>query len=711
MKKKLLILLLFAITTTTNGFGGFYSRFYYPSSVDLFGLCEISFAMQNTYSNPYDPDTICVYAEFTGPDNSTYRVDGFYYEGYTFQQHNDGHEIATRNPFSDRWKIRFTPNQVGTWTFIIRAFDAEGSLNLPFMNVNLTFSCVSVNNADGFISMANSRFLKRDVVRNGQRQFHSFYPIGPNVAWYSCKKNNQGHEDFQLPMGIYDYERYIDSLYGSGNYMRIWLNRYQYLSLYGPEYTQVQNGNPTVYFNNTINQKDSAELDHIITYALQHGISIMPCIFSYGDFYQTNDMDPSDPSKWGNNPFQTILGETNECACEFFTNEDAKRITKNLIRYIISRWGYAPNVMCWELWNEVDQMFRMCKGYKHIEQDVQEWHTEMAQYIHGIDPFNHLISTSLANKNSFAYPLVFEDLDYVQAHIYEHIQNAWSINQMQYKLYNKTISCQAYYHRKPFFMGEFGFSQSQNVPKYEAKDPKGIDLHNSLWSSFFSTSLGTASFWWWHYVDSCCLFHRFNPLLNFSQNLPLLSDSYTAYHTGERIGHELVFPQNLATYYMINAAQDTIYGWSQDTAFAYQSLRWLTDSTYIEQTIWGDILYFKENAVYDPLGYVYTLNSNKRPSPSSNSNTISLPITNQPVGSRYNVIWYDSETGQILPPGAVAYAYVHLNGFGERVVSFDFPASIRNIRQHSINNTFGDAVFSLILNNPVAQPEKNFPSE
>lgn len=703
MGVKKLLLVLF-ITITVNGFGQFYTYFHYPNSVDLFGLCEVSFKIPKTYSNPYDPDTICVYAEFTAPDNSIYRVDGFYYEDYTFQQHSDGYEVATHNSSSDGWRIRFTPSQVGTWTFIIRAFDVDGSINLSFMNVSQTFSCTSVSNADGFISLANSRFLKRDVVRNSQRQYHSFFPIGPNVAWYDNKNNNS-----TKPLGIYQYARYIDSLYNNCNYMRVFLTRYQHLSLYGPEYTQTENGQPKVYFDSLINQKDSAELDNIITYAIQHNIVITTCIFSCGDFCYTNNMDPSDPSKWENNPFQTILGESNDCACSFFTNEKAIRITKNLIRYIISRWGYATNVMCWELWNEVDQIFEMCEGYKHIEQDVQEWHNDIARYIHGIDPFNHLISTSLTSMRSYAFPLVFENLDYVQAHNYEHIQNAWSINQLQYRLYNKTMNCQAYYPTKPFFMEEFGFAQGQNVPKYEVKDPKGIDLHNSLWSSLFYTSIGTASFWWWHYVNSCGLFHRFNPLLNFSQNLPLLSDSFSAHHTGDKIGHELVFPNNLATYYMINAAQDTIYGWSQDTAFAYQSLRWLTDSTYIEQTIWGPILYFKEDAVYDPLGYVYTLNCNKRPSPSSNSNTISLPITNQPVGSRYKLTWYDSETGQVLSPGEVVYASVHLNNEGEKVVSFNFPSSIRNIQQHSINNTFGDAVFSLILNNPISQPERNHP--
>ena len=185
MKKALFILLM---TIAVNGFGQFITNFSYPNSVDLFGLCEISFKLPKNYVNPYDPDTISVYAIFTGPDNSSYTVNAFYYEDYTFQQHNDGYEEATHNPIHDGWRIRFTPNQVGTWTFMISAVDANGSLNASFLNVNHTFSCTSVYEADGFISMANSRYLKRDIVRNGQRQFHSFFPIGPDVAWYSCVK-------------------------------------------------------------------------------------------------------------------------------------------------------------------------------------------------------------------------------------------------------------------------------------------------------------------------------------------------------------------------------------------------------------------------------------------------------------------------------------------------------------------------------------------
>ena len=137
---------------------------------------------------------------------------------------------------------------------------------------------------------------------------------------------------------------------------------------------------------------------------------------------------------------------------------------------------------------------------------------------------------------------------------------------------------------------------------------------------------------------------------------------------------------------MINATEDTIYGWSQDTAFAYQSLRWLTDNVSNHHFIVG--------SVFDPLGYVYTLDISKRPQPSSNSNTIEIPITNQNVGIYYSVTWYNSETGlKYTGPGMSSTACVHINGDGRKVISFDFPSYIRDLQNHTVNNTFGDAVF------------------
>lgn len=684
----------------------------FSSSVGLFDLFEVSFTMGASYINPYDPDIILVYALFTSPNNETYKVNAFYYEDYNFQKviESNGYYEKVSDSLNDvGWRIRFTPTCIGDWKFRIIAKDASGMMTqMPNTGIRFyTFSCTSVSNTDGFISKANSRFLKRDIVRNGQRQFHSFFPIGPNVAWYSCID----YRTFQQPRGIYEYENHIDSLDGNANYMRIWLNRYQFLSLYGPEFTHIENDSAKVYFDSIVNQKDSAELDYIITYAMQHGIAIMPCIFSVGDFRYENKLEPEDPSIWRKNPYNYILGLENPC--DFFTDQRAVKISQNLIRYIVSRWGYATNIMCWELWNEVDFVVDSCQDYEDIDQIITGWHDEMADYIRDMDPFGHCISSSIGRYyNNPQLPNIYQNLDLVQQHNYQNIQNASSKFGLPYSIFLGAKYGHIIYNSnpKPFLIGEFGFSNRQYS---ELRDPKGISLHNSLWSSLFSTSIGSASLWWWEYLDSCGLYKRFTPLMNFCQNLPVFSETFTAHTTGILHGYSLVFPNNLTTYYMINAAEDTITGWSQDTAFAYQSLRWLTDSVIVQyDTINDDSIvprYFFNDSIppFDPNGYVYTLNLSKRPTPSSNSNTITLPITNQPLGSRYQVKWYDSETGNALNTGMITYAFVQQDAQGNKYVSFNFPSSIRDLRRYTINNTFGDAVFVLVLNNPPHKTSKN----
>ena len=238
----------------------------FPSTVDLFGLYEISFKMGN-YANPYDPDTISVYALFYGPNDDNCKVNAFYYEGYSFHEEN-GYEVADYNFHNNCWKIRFTPVCTGNWQFRILAQDHTGTtVQMPSDTTTFyTFTCNSVQNGEGFISKANSRFLKRDVVIASNRQYHSFFPIGPNVAWYDF----ENYGIFTHPYGIYEYEKYLDSLDGRANYMRIFMNRYQCISLYGPEYALPNYSGPVTFFDNTVNQKDSAELDYIIEYAKQH---------------------------------------------------------------------------------------------------------------------------------------------------------------------------------------------------------------------------------------------------------------------------------------------------------------------------------------------------------------------------------------------------------------------------------------------------------
>lgn len=679
MKKQLILLFLTAMFSFGHAQPNI-SKLEFPSSVDLFGLYEIAFQMED-YSNPYDPDVIDVHVNFIAPDGKTFTVNGFYYEEYRFEQQKDT-EVAISSK-NKGWRVRFTPDQTGTWTFNLHAIDRHGEKQLSSVEGNpCRFICKAVDNAQGFISIANTYYMKRESVLEGQRQHHPFYPTGPNIAWYGY------NESSRYPKGIFGYEKYIDSIAGSVNYMRIWLTSYPFLNLYGPEYTQKVGGKPIMYFNSTLNQKDAAELDHIIGYAASHDICIMPCIFTFGDFCYKNNSS----SNWDNNPFHTILGLKD--GTEFFTNPEAKRISKNLIRYIIARWGYATNIICWEFWNEVDNIPNGDLKIGRFQRNIVDWHKEMAKFTRSIDPFNHPLTTSITSfsEEDYLCSRVYRPLDIVQCHTYGNIQKARSAEQRSHQLFNKRSVALKLYSDKPFFVGEFGFGQNGSAPKYEEKDPYGFDTHNCLWASCFSTSMGPASFWFWTYLEKKDLMRIYEPVFRFLQNLPLLSSSFTAHHTAENDNenkHFVSFPNSIQTYYMINATEDTLYGWCQDTAYSYQSLRRLADHV-------GKNGHFDDKGVFDANGYVYTLNQAKKPKPSSNSNVITLPIKKQPVGAQYIVRWYDSETGLEIATEKTT-ATVKQERRRNYYISFEFPSTIRDLKQNKINNTFGDAVFSIVL--------------
>ena len=656
-----------------------------PKSASVYGLYEIKFHL-GEYDNPYDPEVIDVYADFTGPDGRTRRVIGFYREGYSFMKDKD-HEVASRNRDGDSWMIRFTPDAPGHWTYVIHAIDKKGATQLSTNNGNALFFDCQQGNADGFIQLANTKYLKRDAFVNGRRQTKSYFPVGPNVAWYDAAD----YGSYKKPYGIYDYDKYINLLSGKANYIRIWLNRYQFLSLYGPEHAGTIDGKPRMYFDNTLNQKDAAELDHIVQYAQEHGISLMACIFNYRNFEHKNGVangskeKPAMPSDWANNPYNTVLHLSSKY--DFFTDTRAIRIQKNLVRYIVARWGYATNILCWELWNEIANMEESNNLPTQAQRDMVQWHAQMADYIRSIDPYHHLISTSLGSaKDLSILTKAYESMDFVQDHNYQNIQKAKSKEQLSYILYQKTIEALSY--EKPFFMGEFGFGQGSSKVKYEDKDPKGVDLHNSLWSSAFSGSMGPASFWFWEIMDKCNWYDRFLPVTTFFSQLPVLSDSFTAKTTGSVRGRSLVFPNHLETYYMVNAEEDTLMGWCQDTAFGYQSLRLLTDE------VGANGHFVDKGKVSDPKGYIYTLDPAKRPKPSYLSNRIVLLISNQPRGTQYQVRWYDAETGLELTEEATT-VMVRRPLFRSKRIVIEFPASVRDIWGAQINNTFGDAVFMI----------------
>jgi hypothetical protein len=81
------------------------------SRVKKYEKFEVNFDLENVgIENPYDPEDIDVYALFTAPSGKRISINGFY----------DNYENA------DQWKVRFSPNETGAYTYRLFVNDAGG---------------------------------------------------------------------------------------------------------------------------------------------------------------------------------------------------------------------------------------------------------------------------------------------------------------------------------------------------------------------------------------------------------------------------------------------------------------------------------------------------------------------------------------------------------------------------------------------------------
>lgn len=598
------------------------------ANVSVFDKLEITFNLNN-YANPYDPAVINAYAEFWSPTGKYYKVFAFYYSDYNKTNSNCTPyqcEILTANGINN-WKIRFTPDEAGSWQYRISASDNAGTTVYPAVKKTI-FTCVSSNN-EGFIVKANSKFLERTT-----GEF--FFPVGQNVSWY-------GSPVFwgQQTFGTNEYQYYIDSVAGSNaNFIRVWLDMYEGMALIGYDFTTQQN-----YFN-LYNQKDAYQLDLIFNYAKAKGVNIMLCLFSHASWGDAGYCCNS----WSNrNPFNSANGGMISTPFQFFSNQTAINTTKNLVKYIISRWGFATNLVAWELWNEVGQI----EGFNPnltppstYSSDLLNWHVTMYNYIKSIDPFQHLVTTSYAGGITSSNQAIFSAMDFTQSHDYKDpIANTNDDFQNHFYAVAQgsmnTIS-------KPYMCGEWGFADPSSWSQY---DPKGFELHNSLWSSAFSTSLGAVSNWYWDsYIKPRDLFSLYKPVSIFMNSIPLPSSAFTS--------HKIANTNGLRTYYMLNSGADTIYGWTQDIAFHFQNLR---------QTANGN-------------NYLQTLNPSYKPGTSSTDNRIYIPVGQN--NRQYIMKWYNALSGQLYQSNSSLSVNNNL---------------VINIPQALRNSTYGDAVFAIYL--------------
>lgn len=616
------------------------------STVAKYEKYELTIVLSQTFSNNYDPAIIDLYAEFTSPQGTVKKVIGYYNEEYTRSTpdiNNKPYPIEVNSPTGTKnWKIRFAADETGTWKYKVYAKTSSVTEVFPASGFN-SFFCSGVL-GKGFIQKRDNRYLKYS---NGEL----FYPIGanytayPSVGWVSSEV-----------YGTYYYESLFNTLNSNKiNYFRLFADFMGAISLYGKDYTDDK-----MYYDNTFNQKDASQMDYLINSAALKNIAVQVCLFDYenlsddsfawglwsghgcSDNNGNNQIDANAvcddvegvdkccdfPGKF--NPFNIInnsdpnyKGELSHPKEFFdFSKTNSIRIQKNLIRYFIARWGYATNIVSWELFNETEQFANftfnhLLYPYPTVADDntlknISTWHKNMKDYIKNIDPFNHLVTTSYAGTPAY-FDEVMKYMDYTQIHRYTTLTtDPYKTSDYQKDFFDKSNT--TYNYNVPFFVGETGESAQLKTYKvgemYYYMDPNGFELHNNIWATTFSGHMGVPSMWFTGYIEEQNLFTQYKTLSTFVNRLGVLSNSFTPKY------NEI---NGLRTYYL--KSTDNIYGWVQDLKFRTNNL--ITD--YV-----------------NPLNnkYLYFLSASDKPSPSSTNNTIT--INNTKYGF-YSIKWYSTE--------------------------------------------------------------------
>jgi hypothetical protein len=555
----LLTLLLFSIApvqrqipVVTSQVRAITSAISQAARVGLYEKFELEVELDAEFNNPYDPDDIRLDAEFESPSGQLATVPGFYYRDFAVDQNN------TFAPGEDSWRVRFTPWEVGEWRYRLVAATTTSHVSGDWESLR-----VDPSDRAGFIRLdeRNPRYLAFD---NGT----PYFAVGENMAWSTGNV-------------LEDYTAWLDALSAAGgNFIRLWMASWGF----GIEW------NDTGLGNYGERQWRAYLLDRVFEMAAERDVYIMLSLLNHGAFSLTTN------SEWDTNPYNVANGGMLQAPQEFATNPEAIRLWHRRLRYIAARWGYSPNLMAWEWWNEVNWT-PMAGG-----RILAPWMESSADVLRSFDPYGHLITHSgstLADRSVWE----LESIRFTQDHRYD-------MPDLMRSFANIIPDWLAAYPDKPFLMGEFGASAPSQF------DLEGVLLHLGLWSPPMHGSFGTGMMWWWdNYIHPNDLYHQFTPVAAFfgSEDLAARAWQPTQAELDEN-------------------SEARLFGLQAEDA----ALLWIVSRGYNENALMRQYERNLRNGVENPLAIEYPTNEN-----------VVLTVTALVPGA-YTVEIWDAQTGTVL---------------------------------------------------------------
>ena len=493
--------------------------------VPLYGKYEVSFRLSLPFENPFDPSEVSVDAIFDTPSQKGVKHAGFYYQEYTRELKNDREILA---PFGHPcWKIRFTPTEVGNYSYRIAAQCRGNTITTS----PRTFRCVpissdsSANPQSGIGNLKSESRNPQSVVRNlksaisnhqssiinhqsrgfvrvskkDPRYFEFtngdfFYPIGQNIH---APFDTRSAEFLKIPLrkshGTFTYDYFFKKMSEHGeNMVVMWMCSWWLALEWFDQW-------PGYVGLGRYNLQNAWRLDYLLEQCRKYGIYVHLVVDNHGKLSLRVD------SEWDLNPYNADLGGPLTHPDQFFTDPGSREYYKRKMRYFIARWGYSPNLFGFELWGELNLTGSESAGLQVAQ---REWHQEMGRYIKQIDPWDHLLTTHFSNdfRRVDSAIAALPEMDYVVCDAYKGAGSVAPLMLLTYEANGR--------YGKPCFVTEFGGNWNAGTP-----EKLRADLHDGLWANWFTHSAATPLIWWFDFVDKHDLYSEYASLSRFAGDI------------------------------------------------------------------------------------------------------------------------------------------------------------------------------------------------
>jgi len=403
---------------------------------------EFTLAISAAFSNPCVSADIAVDMHVAAPSGREFSLPCFYASGDTV---------------ASVWNARFAAQETGGYRCY---FSVEDHAHASATSDTLEFR-VLPSGRDGFLHAHGYWCLAFDSGK-------PFRGIGENVGWES-----RSFED-----SAWTYDSLLCSLSRNGaNFFRTWMCRWN-LPL---EWQTVGDTKRYADTREYYNPGGIRRMDRLVTLADSLGLSMMLTFDSGGSlrnpfWYDTSSVHGKKPDPG-----------------DFFRSAAVRRKYRDKIRYIVARWGYSTSIGAFEFFNELDNMAFTPSPHDSVViplDAVTEWHSAMSRYLHDIDPYHHIITTSISHRDIpglDALPYI----DINQKHIYKHTDALQSELLRYVQTYNK-----------PYVIGEFGYEWDWNIDFSTIAGGLEYDYRRGLWYGLFSPTPVLPMTWWWEYFES-----------------------------------------------------------------------------------------------------------------------------------------------------------------------------------------------------------------